>query len=143
MFDLFIATPERQIFDGKVASVTIPSTTGVITVLYGHEPLLTTIEAGELVVVDEKGDSHFFAAFLGVAHIEKRTEGAGYISRVSVLLQNTENVNEIDEANAQEALERAKTANLEKDTDGGLGTNTLLLKELNRVRIARKHKAKL
>ena len=49
MIHLQIITPEKIVFDDEVDQVTLPTTTGEITVLPNHIPLITAIEPGELV----------------------------------------------------------------------------------------------
>ncbi len=46
MLNVKIATPSEKIFDGSLASITIQTTGGVITVLPNHVPFITTIENG-------------------------------------------------------------------------------------------------
>src|SRR4030043_422677 len=48
MLHLQIITPEKITFDDEVDQVSLPSTTGQITILPNHIPLVTSIEAGEL-----------------------------------------------------------------------------------------------
>lgn len=46
--DLEIISSEKVLFKGKVKKVTLPGTLGSFTVLEGHAPLLSTLEAGEV-----------------------------------------------------------------------------------------------
>ena len=68
-FELFIATPDGQIFSGQAKQVTIPTSSGVITVLAGHQVLMSSIEVGELVVIDTNDKKLNFAAYMGVVNI--------------------------------------------------------------------------
>ena len=45
---LSIYSIEKTIFDGEVASVTLPTPLGEMTVLEHHIPLVSTISAGEI-----------------------------------------------------------------------------------------------
>ena len=45
---LSIYSLEKTIFDGEVASVTLPTPLGEMTVLEHHIPLVSTISAGEI-----------------------------------------------------------------------------------------------
>jgi F-type H+-transporting ATPase subunit epsilon len=47
--------PERELFAGEVDQVDAPGAEGDFGVLYGHEPFMTTLRAGEVVVRDGAG----------------------------------------------------------------------------------------
>lgn len=49
-FRLIIASIDETKFDGPAASVTFPGAAGVLTVLPNHEPLVTTLNKGTIVV---------------------------------------------------------------------------------------------
>ena len=46
---LRIVSPERIVFVGEVDSVTVPGTTGEFQVLPNHAPLISSLEAGNVV----------------------------------------------------------------------------------------------
>jgi F-type H+-transporting ATPase subunit epsilon len=45
-----LVAPERELFAGEVDQVDAPGAEGDFSVLYGHEPFMTTLRAGEVVV---------------------------------------------------------------------------------------------
>ena len=45
---LKIASPEKQIYEGEVEQVTLPTESGEITLLPGHIPLTSVVGAGIL-----------------------------------------------------------------------------------------------
>lgn len=47
---LVIAKVNESLFDGEAQSVTVPGATGEMTVLANHEPLITTLKQGTIVV---------------------------------------------------------------------------------------------
>ncbi len=47
-----LVAPERELFAGEVDQVDAPGAEGDFGVLYGHEPFMTTLRAGEVVVRD-------------------------------------------------------------------------------------------
>jgi F-type H+-transporting ATPase subunit epsilon len=134
MIHLYIATPEAKIFDGEVDRVTLPSSSGTISVLAGHEPIMSTILFGE-IRFNRGTDEEVFAAYNGVINIENNK---GH-TRVSVLLEHNENVKNIDIEKANAALERAKELKTMKMDDLSLDSNSTLMRELNRVRLAKKY----
>ena len=48
--NLEIVTPEAKVYEDTVESVVLPTTTGEINILPGHIPLVTEIQAGEIIV---------------------------------------------------------------------------------------------
>lgn len=133
MIHLYIATPEAKIFDGEVDKVTLPSSTGVVSILAGHEPIMSTIITGE-IRFNRGDDEEVFAAYNGVINVENNK---GH-TRVSVLLEHNENVKNIDLEKANVAFERAKELKNMK-VDDELDLNGNLLRELNRIKLAKKY----
>ncbi|MDR0976490.1 MAG: ATP synthase F1 subunit epsilon [Prevotellaceae bacterium] len=43
---LQIVSPEREVFNGEVDSVTLPGTAGTFTILPGHAPIVSPLAAG-------------------------------------------------------------------------------------------------
>jgi len=102
---LQVITPEAQVFSDDVNMVVLPGTAGEMGVLPGHEPLMTTIEAGDLVIT--RGDEEMDLAI-----------GSGFAQitgdRVCVLTDMAVEADRIDEAAAEEARRRAEKALSEK-----------------------------
>ncbi len=75
---LVIAKVDEVLFEGEAYSLTIPATAGEMTVLGHHEPLITTLKAGEARVHLAAGDTpQLFAISGGV--LEVRSDGATVI----------------------------------------------------------------
>lgn len=49
-FRFSLVAPERELFSGEVDQVDAPGADGDLGVLAGHEPLMTTLKPGEVVV---------------------------------------------------------------------------------------------
>lgn len=98
-FQLEILTPERPFFNGPVESLVLPAMDGEFGVLADHEPVVTAIEPGE---------ARFKAD--GVWHYAVVTQGFAEITPDStvVLVATAERPEEIDEARARRAKERAE-----------------------------------
>jgi F-type H+-transporting ATPase subunit epsilon len=47
-----LVAPERELYAGEVDQVDAPGVEGDFGVLYGHEPFMTTLRAGEVIVRD-------------------------------------------------------------------------------------------
>jgi F-type H+-transporting ATPase subunit epsilon len=54
-FHFELVSPERQLFEGPVESVTVPASEGDMTILPNHAPVMTTLRAGVVAVWDGKG----------------------------------------------------------------------------------------
>jgi F-type H+-transporting ATPase subunit epsilon len=96
---LDIVSPNRLVAHESVASVTLPGRNGYLGILPGHAPLLTEIEAGELIYV--RGDvKHYVALSWGFAEVLP--------DRVIVLARSAERAEEIDPERAEQAKQRAE-----------------------------------
>lgn len=137
MLKLKVATPDKVIVDEIVDNLSIPTTSGMITVLNKHIALVSTIKAGEMTV--RKGGSGIgYSVYKGVVNVRPHRKG---LTEVVVLLERGESVEELDHARAEEALARAKALKEEKEEDEDFELfEGLIEKEMNRVRIAMKYK---
>ncbi len=63
---LEILTPESRIFTGTVRLVSLPGSKGNFEILKGHAPLISTLDAGKIKVIDASGITQFFDIKRGV-----------------------------------------------------------------------------
>ena len=54
-----ILTPDVVLFEGDVNYVGLPGSDGSLGILNNHAPLVTTLQAGEVVVKDDSGEKKF------------------------------------------------------------------------------------
>jgi F-type H+-transporting ATPase subunit epsilon len=113
---LEIITPERVAYNEQVDSVVLPGREGEFGVLPQHVPFLAALHPGELRVV-QGGTLHHLAVGRGVAEVTP--------TRVRVLTETALREEEIDVAQVEEALERAKKA-LEAASDGSEEARALM-----------------
>jgi F-type H+-transporting ATPase subunit epsilon len=66
----------KTLFDGEARSLTIPTTSGEITVLPHHRPLITKVATGMAKIVDEQGAESFVAVTPGFLEVS----AAGVVS---------------------------------------------------------------
>ncbi len=96
---LIIVTPEKQLFNGVVDSITLPSSTGYLGILPGHAPLLAELGIGDISY--KIGDTiEFLSCCWGFAEVLPE--------RVTVLAQTAEPASEIDFNRAEQAKTRAE-----------------------------------
>ena len=137
MLKLKVVTPDKVITDEIVDSISLPTTSGVITVLNKHIPLVSTIKAGEMVI-RKAGAGVGYSVYKGLVNVRPHLKG---ITEVVVLLERGEMVEELDVDRAEEALKRAEAMRDEKVDDEDFSLfEGLVEKELNRVKIARKYR---
>ena len=53
---LSIVSPEKNIFDGDVKIVTLPGTLGSFSILPGHAPIVSSLQAGTLSYTTMEGE---------------------------------------------------------------------------------------
>lgn len=140
MLKLKVVTPDKVIVDEIIDNVSIPTTSGMITVLNKHIPLVSTIKAGEMIVC-KAGTGISYSVFKGLVNVRPHIKG---LTEVVVLLERGESIEELDHSRAEEALARARAMKDEKEEDVDFSVfEGMIEKELNRVKIAIKHKKHL
>ena len=63
---LEILTPESKIFSAEITLVSLPGTIGSFEILDKHAPLISTLGAGNVKVIDTAGQVQFFPIKRGV-----------------------------------------------------------------------------
>lgn len=101
MLKLEIVTPEAKTYSEDVDFVLIPGVEGELGVFPGHVPLLTELAPGELKAT-RAGRDEYLAVGSGFVEITQTT--------VSVLTDMAVKEDDIDEAAAQAAIDRAQAA---------------------------------
>jgi len=109
--NLEIVTPEARVYEDTVDSVVLPTTSGEINLLPGHIPLVTEIQAGEIIVSKSGEGGQSLAISKGFAQCVG--------DKISVLAENAIHIDEIDESAVEEAQNRAEEAlaTMEKMSD--------------------------
>ncbi|MBN8660139.1 MAG: ATP synthase F1 subunit epsilon [Candidatus Obscuribacterales bacterium] len=97
--NLKIITPERIVYDQPVEQVTAVSKDGELTILPGHQPLVTTL-AIDIMKFKVKGEEEIAAIIGGIMEVG--------LTEVTVMSDVAEMDVEIDEARAKQAKERAE-----------------------------------
>jgi F-type H+-transporting ATPase subunit epsilon len=65
-----IITPDRKVFDGEVKSVRVPGKKGSFQVLKDHAPIISTLEAGPVIMVSPEGTETVLEITGGVIEIK-------------------------------------------------------------------------
>lgn len=105
-----IVTPEARVYEDSIESVVMPTTSGEIDILPGHIPIVTEVQAGELIV-SKSGTRQSLAISKGFAQCVG--------DKISILAEDAIHIDEIDESAVEEAQKRAEEAlaTMEKMSD--------------------------
>jgi F-type H+-transporting ATPase subunit epsilon len=129
-----VVTQEEQLVSAEVDEVTLPAVDGEISVLPGHESLMTLMKAGE-VVLRTQGKSERVIVSPGFIQVTR--------DAVIVLADSAVREDDLDEAKAKQAKAEAEAAiqKLQNDSEIAmtLGTIERTLIELRAIERRRKH----
>jgi F-type H+-transporting ATPase subunit epsilon len=129
---LQIITPDATVYDEEVDIVMLPTVEGQIGILPQHIRLMTAMVRGEMIV---RKDGH--ADFLAVG--EGLVEVTG--DRVSILTDMAIAVENIDEAKAEEARQRAEAQLRDKlAAEEVASVNAALARSLTQLHIKRRRR---
>jgi F-type H+-transporting ATPase subunit epsilon len=96
-----IVTPERVVFREEILQLSVPTTTGEITVLPDHIPLVSILQPGVIELKKLDGSREIMAVSAGFIEVMK--------DKVVILADTAERAAELDEERIKEAHERAET----------------------------------
>jgi len=60
MIDLEILSPDKKIYSGKIKLVKLPGTKGSFEVMKNHAPIISTLEKGQIKIIDINNELQFF-----------------------------------------------------------------------------------
>ncbi|MGF7140301.1 ATP synthase F1 subunit epsilon [Roseimarinus sediminis] len=63
---LEIITPTKKLYADEVSLVKLPGTSGSFEILENHAPIVSTLEKGNIKVIDRHRETHFFNITGGV-----------------------------------------------------------------------------
>lgn len=130
---LEIITPNKIGYKGNINSITVPGTKGNFQVLFNHAPIISSLEIGEITIVEDDGKKVSFATSGGTIEVSK--------NRIIVLAESFERSDEIDVNRAEEAKQRAQ-GRLKKRREAEIDdfrAEIALKRALNRLKISKKH----
>ncbi len=129
---LDIVTAERLVYSEEVDTIIAPGIEGQLGILPHHAPLMTILQAGEMMV--RRGGEEFSLAISG-GFLEVRPD------RVIVLADTAERDEEIDLARAEEAKRRAQEQLSRRTPEVDLAqAEAALRRSLTRLKVAEKRR---
>lgn len=96
-----VVSAEEEIFSGPATMLFAPGAMGDLGIMPRHAPLLTSIKPGEVRIVTEQGDDEL-VLYVSGGMLEIQPES------VTILADTAQRADDIDEAAALEAKERAE-----------------------------------
>jgi len=97
-----IASAEEEIFSGSVEQLVAAGSLGDLGIHPGHAPLLTALIPGPLRITKEHGEEEIYYVSGGFLEVQPGT--------VNVLADTVVRADDIDEANAAQAMKEAQVA---------------------------------
>lgn len=129
---LEIVTPEAKIFSDNVEMVTLTGIDGQMGILPEHMPLMTQLASGE-IIVRQNGQNVFLAVGEGFVQVTRE--------KVSILTDMAIKANDIDEAKAEEARQKAEARLAQKLSDEDAATvQAALIHATTQLKVKRLHK---
>jgi F-type H+-transporting ATPase subunit epsilon len=65
-----IITPDRKVYEGEIKSVKVPGKKGAFQVLKDHAPIISTLQAGSVIIIDEYNKEKIFDIDGGVIEVK-------------------------------------------------------------------------
>ena len=129
-----IVTAERLVFSQDADIVMVPGVEGEMGILPHHEPIMTMIKPGEVLV--RKGTEEYSLAVSG-GFLEVTPD------RITILADAAERADEIDIVRAESAKKRAeeKLTNRTAETDAA-NAEAALRRSLARLKVAEKRRSR-
>ena len=67
---LEIIAPDQKLYSGEVDLVQVPGSKGSFEILRNHAPIISTLEQGQIRIVDQKGGTTLFDVDGGVIEVK-------------------------------------------------------------------------
>jgi len=129
---LEIVTPQATVYSEDVDMVTLPGIEGQMGILPHHVRLMTRLVPGEMIM-RKNGQVRFMA--VGEGLIEVTPDRVSIVTDMAVPTEN------IDEAKAEEARQRAAARLREKISSAEVASvNAALARSLAQLRVKRRHR---
>ena len=131
---LEIITAEQQLYGDEVEMVVAPGADGQLGILPHHAPLMTMLQPGEILIRKDGADTYMIVTggFMEVIG-----------NKVTILADACERSEEIDEARAVAAMERARERLASQPTDLQLEQAATAFRRAQvRVNVARRRRAR-
>ena len=124
-----IVTPFGQIFEGEVASCSLPGVDGHFQVLPFHADLVSLLDIGPIKLLMKDNSEKWLASGGGYCEVKD--------NQLKIIVESAEFAEKIDIKRAQAALERAQKRLKSQDPNIDVDRAKMaLLRALNRIKVA-------
>ncbi len=100
VMEIEVISPDREVYKGRIRSIVFPGADGYFGVLPGHAPMISLVEPGVARIREEGGGERFMALSRGFMEVRR--------NKLVFVVVAGEMAEEIDEARAKAALQRAR-----------------------------------
>ena len=130
-FKLQIMASDHMVFDGDAQSVSLPTTEGSVGILAHHSNIIMAVVPGEVTYRAADGSEETVIVSDGLLKVEN--------GEAMILIDTAERPDEIDEARAQRAQERAREELRRANTNRDIAlASAELSRAMNRIRSSKK-----
>ena len=127
-FNLRVLAPDHSYYEGECEILVVSTTEGEYGVLANHNNTILAIVPGEIRIKTPNGDAMKAAVSYGMMRVENND--------VLVLVNTIENPDEIDEARARRAAEKAQEALLHQQSKKDyIQAQAKLSRAMNRLKV--------
>ncbi len=67
---LEILSPQGKLFSGEIHLVSVPGTKGAFEIMDRHAPIVSTLEKGQIKVIDNNGEQKTFDVNTGIVEVK-------------------------------------------------------------------------
>ena len=106
LFKLDILSPDGSVFSGDISQVTLPTESGILTILADHADIITKLSSGQ-VEIEQEGERKFVAIMGGFLEVSN--------NMASIIADFAVRSEELDEQKIQKAKEYAEEQLKRKD----------------------------
>ena len=99
LFKLDILSPDGSVFSGDISQVTLPTESGILTILADHADIITKLSSGQ-VEIEQEGERKFVAIMGGFLEVSN--------NMASIIADFAVRSEELDEQKIQKAKEYAE-----------------------------------
>jgi len=69
LLQISIITPEKEVYSNSGKSIKLPGSLSPFEVLYNHAPIVSSLDKGDIKIVNQNGEEEIFATGKGMVEI--------------------------------------------------------------------------
>jgi len=130
-----IVTQEGVVYESEATQITLPTTSGEVSILPHHAPLVSLVSPGTVMIKKIDGE-HLVSVARGILEVR-------HDSKVIILAESAERAETIDLERAEAARARAQQVITEKEklsNEAFAAVQAQLEKEIARIKVGRRYR---